>query len=384
MGDSDQRKRFSVGPIIRAVRLIVEKLVAVLAQRVRRAEDDQRAASLRPPTVEQLLGESDADKQRAIELNETRRVAREIAFSDLKKTDRLPSPGATVLKIMQLVQEGTRDATDLRELVESDPALVATLLKYVNAAWKRPVDRIDSIDVAIARIGQEKLSTLALGFWLGSKFRTGDCVGFDYDSYWAESSLRATAARFFIDPSGKDVAFTAGLLSQIGRLAFATAIPHQYTALLKSPGASHVDALLELERTTFGIDHCELAAEMVGDWGMSEYVRQAILFQRDQTILDPMTREYKLADVLRMTSLIWDICEAPSSIARSNLARVIELANQRRLQCVSDAFDDIVEEWKDVSSWFGVTTPSVPSWGVIYGAGAQSDETGRRDQSEIL
>ncbi len=371
MGDSDQRN---------ILKSVVAKFVAAIAKPLRRAEDDQRSAPSGPPTVKVHLRESDADssqtdRQRAIELKEARRVARAIAFSDLKQTDNLPSPSPTVFKIMQLVEEGTRDATDLTELVESDPALVATLLKYVNAAWKRPVDRIDSIDVAIARIGQVKLSMLALCFWLGSKYRTGDCAGFDYDSYWAESSLRATAARFFIDRSWEDAAFTAGLLSQIGRLALATAMPRQYTTVLKSPSSRDVDSLLDLERRTFGIDHCELAAEMVGDWGMSEYVRQAILFQRDATILDPTTREYMLADVLRLTGLIWDICEAPRCIDRSHLDRVIELAKQRQLQCVSDSFDDIVEEWQDVSSLFRVNTPSVPRWDIIYGAGDQSDET---------
>ena len=105
---------------------------------------------------------------------------------------------------------------------------------------------------------------------------------------------------------------------------------------------------------------------------MSEYVRQALLFQRDETMLDPMTREYILADALRLTSLIWDICEAPSCIDRSRLERVNELAGQRQLRCVSDSFDDIVREWKDVSSWFGVNTPKVPSWDVIYGSDEQA------------
>lgn len=371
MGDSGQRKRFSVGSFIRGVTRFVEKSGEAIAERVHSVDGNQPSAASTPPTAKPPPSVSDADRKRASELNEARRSARTIAFSQLKRTDHLPSPGATVLEIMHLVQEGTNDATDLTKLVESDPALTATLLKYVNAAWKRPVDRIDSIDVAIARIGQEKLSMLALCFWLGSKYRTGDCAGFDYDAYWAESSLRATAARFFIDRSWSDVAFTAGLLSQIGRLAFATALPRQYTILLQNTRADDVDGLLDLERRAFGIDHCELAAEMVGDWGMSEYVRQAILFQRDETMLDPSTREYMLAHAIRLTSLIWDICEIPGCIDRSRQDTVLEHADQRRLECVSGSFDDIVEEWQDVSSWFGVSTPRVPRWNVIYGADDQ-------------
>ena len=371
MGDSGQRKRFSIGSIFRSGMLNLGKSVAEFAHRVRRVDGAVPTPASRSSNATEQPRAADADKQRSIELDQARRSARAIAFSKLKGTERLPSPGATVLEIMHLVQEGTNDATDLTKLVEGDPALTATLLKYVNAAWKRPVDRIDSIDVAIARIGQEKLSMLALCFWLGSKYRTGDCAAFDYDSYWAESSLRATAARFFVDRSWSDVAFTAGLLCQIGRLALATAMPRAYSTVLQHTRADDVDGLLALERKTFGIDHCELAAEMVGDWGMSEYVRQAILFQRDETMLNPMTREYILADALHLTSLIWDICEAPGCIDRSRLDRVNGLAGQRQLLCVSESFDDIVTEWKDVSSWFGVNTPRVPRWNVIYGADDQ-------------
>ena len=373
MGDSGQRKRFSVGTCLRDGVLNLRKSVGEIVHRVRRGDGAQSSPASRPPTATEQSPVSDADQKRAIELNEARQSARSVAFSKLKRTEHLPSPGATVLEIMHLVQEGTNDATDLTELVEGDPALTATLLKYVNAAWKRPVDRIDSIDVAIARIGQEKLSMLALCFWLGSKYRTGDCAAFDYDAYWAESSLRATAARFFVDRSWSDVAFTAGLLSQIGRLALATAMPRAYSSVLQNTRVDDDDGLLALERRTFGIDHCELAAEMVGDWGMSEYVRQAILFQRDESMLDPMTREYILADALRLTSLIWDICEAPDCIDHSRLERVNGLAGQRQLLCVSDSFDDIVAEWKHVSSWFGVITPKVPRWNVIYGVDEQVD-----------
>lgn len=335
----------------------------------RRSERADRPAETKWTTTRETPYGSPLSAE-AAQLENARREARTLAFAELKKTDRLPSPGGTVWRIQKLVREGKKGASDLTRIVRGDPALAAKLLQYVNAPWNRPVDKIDSIGFAIARIGQTKLATLALSLSIGTRYRHGDCGGFDYEAFWNECTLRATAAQFVVHRSWDDVAFTSGLLCQIGRLALATALPEQYATVLKHPGAGRPEGLLQLERRMFGIDHNELAAEMVGDWGLSEYVRQALLFQDDEHMLAEWSREHLLANVLRWTGEVWEICRSGGAVSREILDAAAASAGQLRLLGggLPESFDRIVAEWKEVAGWFNVSPPAVPAWSEVYGS----------------
>ena len=129
-------------------------------------------------------------------------------------------------------------------------------------------------------LGFRTVASLALGLSLVTENQKGTCSEFDYDEYWSKSLGRAVAARHIAKllKFSPDEAFTCGLLSQIGRLAFAGAYPDRYAQALSVVG-EEADDLCEFERELFGLDHNGLTSEMMADWHLPKLFREAVLAQ---------------------------------------------------------------------------------------------------------
>jgi putative nucleotidyltransferase with HDIG domain len=63
----------------------------------------------------------------------------------------------------------------------------------------------------------------------------------------------------------KDIAYTSGILHDIGRFALTVIRPNEYATLLETHCGSAA-SILEAERGLFGMDHCEVGRRLVVDW----------------------------------------------------------------------------------------------------------------------
>jgi len=66
-------------------------------------------------------------------------------------------------------------------------------------------------------------------------------------------------------PMDKDIAFTSGVMHDIGRLALSAIRPREYTDLLESHRGS-AESILESEQAMFGFDHCQAGRQLIADW----------------------------------------------------------------------------------------------------------------------
>lgn len=192
----------------------------------------------------------------------------EFNFHEFKAADRLPSPSGLALAIMRLVQREDATVKKLTDLVKADPALTARILSFANSAAfgaRRPVAAIQD---AVIMMGMQAVRNFALGLSIVSRQRREHCPGFDYGIYWAQALAIAVAVAAVTGRErtvAPEESFTLGLLSDIGRLALATAWSDAYSECLR---ASQGDDLLRLERERFAVDHKELTLILLLDWGL--------------------------------------------------------------------------------------------------------------------
>jgi putative nucleotidyltransferase with HDIG domain len=74
------------------------------------------------------------------------------------------------------------------------------------------------------------------------------------------------AAGGFID---QDMAYTCGILHDVGRMALAVIQPNKYAALLDTHRGAAL-SILEPERELFGWDHCETGRKLVSNWKLPD------------------------------------------------------------------------------------------------------------------
>ena len=292
------------------------------------------------------------------------------AYELIRATEKLPSPKGVALEILRLTEDESTTIDTLGAVIESDPALASKLLKIVNSPLSGIAKKVASLSRAAVLLGYRTVASLALGLSLVADNQKGVCEGFDYDAFWSESLAQAVAARHIakILRFSPDEAFTCALLSQIGRLAFASAYPDRYAQALSVIGGDARD-LSDFEKELFGIDHNGLAAEMMADWRLPELFVEAVRAQEnpDGSGLEAGSQPHKFSKLLNLSRSIAGVFML-STVDPEMLSSITNQAYQLGIRPdeVQEAFDSIRDEWRDTGKIFSIQTRNVPTLAEIH------------------
>jgi diguanylate cyclase (GGDEF)-like protein len=216
---------------------------------------------------------------------------------------RLPSPPAIAIKILDMVRRDDFSFRDLAQIIESDPALVAKILKVANSPYYNFTRRVDNIDMALSVLGTHAVKNIALSFVICSDMKASDESGFDFDLFWRRAITTAVAAELtaaLVGQKSRDI-FVTALLQDIGIIVLFSSCPEEYQLVMKDNIASK-GSLYEVERRYFGFDHQDLGAELLSQWHIPEGIYIPIKYHhRDDSIPEEyltQTEILRLADNL--------------------------------------------------------------------------------------
>lgn len=170
------------------------------------------------------------------------------------------------IRVMQLANRDEVPLHKLSGLISSDPAFSSEVLTIANSALYAPRVPATSILQAVARLGTRCIQGLCIT--VGVRTYLGKTMSEPaMQAIWRHNLACALIAEqiALVSCMDKDMAYTAGVVHDIGRLALAAIRPKEYLGLLEQhtgPSAS----ILPAERELFGCDHCEAGKQLVGDW----------------------------------------------------------------------------------------------------------------------
>jgi len=286
-----------------------------------------------------------------------------VRIEELRSTGRLPSPTGVAVEILRITSREDASPDELAKVLQADPAMTARLLKYANSAHSGSRKAITTVRAAVLRLGFATVRQLALGFSLLSRYRQGPCKVFNYDAFWSRSLARAVAAKALCDHKGvaqPDEGFTCGLLGTIGVLALTTVHPDAYGQLLLRYRRKPTLNLRELEQEQFAIDHRELTACLLGDWGIPEELVTAVYYSSDPTEsdLDPESLSYQMARILQLGELCAALCVADGVHRQRMAPSLLALGEQLgfEIESLAGLYDKILQDWKEWGSLLDVKT----------------------------
>lgn len=226
----------------------------------------------------------------------------------LHAAEALPTPRGTALKLIETARNPRATLGDTLQVVRSDPALTGFVLRAAGTARFGGAPGQLDLHQAVRRLGLDVIRAHALALSLISQRTQVRCAGFDYDRFWIgalhQGILTDALARHCIGHAGGD-AFSLGLLADVGRLAFATASPRDYTAVLAHAGHDPL-ALAAAERQRFGFDHHELSAVLLADWHLPGSLADIVYWQRDPEGggFAPGSTSHRLASILQLAAAL--------------------------------------------------------------------------------
>ena len=215
----------------------------------------------------------------------------------------LPPFPAVALQLMSLLDDDDVPMKQVVNLLRVDPALSAEILRVSNSALYGLSRRIDNVSHAVVVLGSETVKRLALTAALG-RFSQRIVKNKTLRVCWDHSIACALIGEQLAALMGtsKDRAYTAGLLSDIGRLALLSCYPDEYAGMLEVARDNHFDQL-ECERELFDIDHCAAGQYMAHQWNLPPDIITAIGHHHepspvDNEVLSVVCAATKLSDAI--------------------------------------------------------------------------------------
>lgn len=189
----------------------------------------------------------------------------------------LPALPQAALQALGALRDEHSSAEQCAEAIGHDPSLTARTLRLANSAFYGVPGRVASLRDAVQVLGRRPLaSLLTLATVAGSFDRCGGAAP-GFAGFWRHSIGAALAARPIAQALGQDedLAFTVGLLHDVGRLALATHFPAETAAALahtRELDGGHADA----EQRLLGTDHLAVGAQVATHWCFPADVVQAL------------------------------------------------------------------------------------------------------------
>jgi HD-like signal output (HDOD) protein len=179
---------------------------------------------------------------------------------------RIPPFPQVALQVLQLANNENVQLHELSDLISSDPAFASEVLTVANSLLYAPRFPASSILQAIAVLGANNLHGLCMT--VGVRGYMGKALNQPaMRTIWRHNLACAliadqVASVGFLD---RDVAYTSGVMHDIGRLALAVIRPREYSLPLGAHSGPP-ESILKAERELFGWDHCEAGRQLIVDW----------------------------------------------------------------------------------------------------------------------
>lgn len=186
----------------------------------------------------------------------------------------LPSLPAIAIKVIELANDPATHMAQISEQVSFDPALSAKILRISASPLYHTRRKANNVRQAVSLLGTHAAIMIALSFSLSSVLRHQKKDGVvDSTLFWRRAILSALSCRALGERLGLenlDELFLAGLLQDVGILAFDIMLPDEYASVFAS--TTDHDALLLAERAAFGSGHDEVGNWLLKRWNLPDYL----------------------------------------------------------------------------------------------------------------
>jgi putative nucleotidyltransferase with HDIG domain len=258
----------------------------------------------------------------------------------------LPGTPAVLVRMIALFQQSDHEVKDVVELMSQDPSLTAEVLRHANSAYCCNEEPIVDVFEGITKLGFYEVYQIVVSK-LGSQAlrRPRNACGMDVEKLWRHSVMAAVGAGLIAREvqENEGLAFTAGLLHDIGKTVLALAEGSKYTALTQKigDGGSQLEGV---EALLFGFGHAQVGARLLSQWGLPEEISVPVLHHHQVRWVEPFER---ICAVVSLGNIMAHSAEAniPGKLSDSEEAAsamaVLQLREDDMATLLQEAQDDI-------------------------------------------
>lgn len=215
----------------------------------------------------------------------------------------LPSLPVTVVALGEAVRDDRCTVDRILGVLAKDPPLSAAMLRMANSVLFGGEQAVTDLRTAVLRLGFDAVLNLGRTAGVIRTFR--GATHLDAVLLWQHSVAVGLVSKGICRLTRKnhlgEVAFMAGLLHDIGKIALDLCFPEAYGPVVEAFQKGY--PIVEAESALLGITHAEAGGMLASDWHFPEVLAQAIQRHHDPeegVFLDNLV---SLADLLVRTRI---------------------------------------------------------------------------------
>jgi putative nucleotidyltransferase with HDIG domain len=244
----------------------------------------------------------------------------------------VPPLPAVAIKALQMASSEFGQMRELSDLVSADPAFCAEILRVANSPLWGINYEVKSVLQALLLLGLERTKGVILT--IGIRSYLADAIHIPaFLACWRHSIACALVAEELarVSRAQPDVAYTAGLTHDIGRLALAVIHREAYADFLRNSQSQSGETLAR-ERELFATDHCEAGGSLAERWNLPRSLAEVISKHHHP----PQENRFGLLEVIHFAcriadSLGFEAAHAPDTPAYVELIAAMPAPMRDRL-----------------------------------------------------
>ncbi|MBU0638841.1 MAG: HDOD domain-containing protein [Planctomycetes bacterium] len=201
----------------------------------------------------------------------------------------LPTLAPVAVKLLQVTCDDSSNAKDVVEVLRADQSLTAKILSMANSAGSGVRAPIGTLDKAVVLLGFSAIRSIVLSVKVFDCFASSrpataklepNHQAFDRSEFWKHALAVACGARRLaaarrelgVEP---ELAFVAGLLHDLGKVALDAVFPKAYERIATQADHTRGD-IADEERAVLGVDHTIAGRRLTERWNLPAYLQEVV------------------------------------------------------------------------------------------------------------
>jgi putative nucleotidyltransferase with HDIG domain len=199
----------------------------------------------------------------------------------LRDVTKIPAMSNVVVKVMELVQNPGVSIQLLANEISKDPAITASIIKMSNSAYYRASKPIRTVQEALMTLGTQVVKEIVV-ISASKSVLHKDLKGYqiEADEMWSHSLVVAELSQRIVQLKKipkipEDLAFTSGLLHDIGKVILTQFFPYKIIEI-RDELKNMNDTFINLEKKHFGYNHQEVGLKVMQTWNFPDELKEVV------------------------------------------------------------------------------------------------------------
>jgi HD-like signal output (HDOD) protein/CheY-like chemotaxis protein len=203
----------------------------------------------------------------------------------IQDTSSLPTLPELYQQLYDVLNSPKSSMLEVAEVISSDVAMTAKILQLVNSAFFSLPAHIEGVAQAVSLLGIETINSIVLTTSVFDKFDETQAAAFKiHDIYNHSIGVGACAGKIIKhqlqDRKTAEEATFAGMVHDLGKLVMINSENETWREAFKK-AQNEKRPLFVLEKEALGITHAEIGAYLLGLWGLSDNIVEAVAFHHE-------------------------------------------------------------------------------------------------------